>query len=163
MFCNFDINKFVLQLLPPLLRKKNLYELIKIAVYPLNAIYIKFKLYKDLTYRKVSIKPQVAFVENLLNTTYYLPKGTIYITDITEGDKVYLHKKDENDTLYIYTSNEFHNDIIYIRKEDEVILTGKYCIHIPSFLKDNLAEISNLIEAYRPAGKKAELKIYTYE
>lgn len=121
-----------------------------------------FKGYRKQAIDKLNTNGQVIYIEKILNDRFFLKNREIYITDISE-QLLYIHlKREEQIPLYLHLHNENYEKV-FIKGCDEGNTKGNFLVNIPSFLKEYEQEISNLVEYYKPAGRKFVLKIYEYE
>lgn len=162
MWYRFDPFRFAQELLPPLLRSDVLLAILRAMLRPLGSLLERFDAYRESVRIRLSTTGQTFSLEGALAEKYQLPSGVIYITD--SGDK----------RLFLYTQLERHAPW-HLRKTDEVdeavflsyASEGKYepdfIVHIPSFLRNEKAEIKRFIARYKPAGRSYQITFYAYE
>lgn len=159
MLHQFDINKWLLQCLPPLLRKKVIAAFFSCCSQPLNSIYQRYSAYIAEVNRKVTPRSYNGILETFLNSIFYLPAGTIYLED-SINDTHYVFAKDEvPDICYLYTAAENNN--IYLNFKPDEIFEGVY-VNIPSALAsdENINTIKQWIGYYKIAGVNYKIQIY---
>ena len=158
MFYRFDIEKWVLQVLPPVLRKPVLHALVKALIYPLKVIYGAFLVLKRNTDRTLSANAFTGALQHHLNRLFYLPEGTIRISDHIDEDKVYIAFREEvADTIYMSNEND-----LQLSSKRPAALRGVFVINIPeSFNKpENIARITLEANYYKYAGTEFIIKTY---
>lgn len=157
------MTKFAQHLLPPMLRKKKLFSLIKVLISPCKQILSEFKLFRQQSLDNMQINGQVIYIEKILNDTYFLKNKEIYITDIEE-QILYMNTSAEGDGLvYMSKVGEEGGNTVYMSLEGEGNVDGNYQVNVPSFLSDYITEITRIVEKYKPSGRKYIIKIYDYE
>lgn len=160
MFYRFDINKWILHALPPVLRKPVIYRLLKALLYPLKALYGAFYLWKRGTDRSLSANAFTGNLERHLNSLFYLPEGEIYITDYYDADKVYLSKKEEIAEI-VYVGVKGDGDF-YLPSTKPAALQGVFVVNVPEALAspENIALIRREVDRCKYAGTKYMIKTY---
>lgn len=156
----FDVNKWTLQLLPPVLRRPVLYALFKSCLDPLKDLRDSYATYVDLVNQKLAQISYTASLAAWLNSIFYLPDGTIYIEDSIDRD-VYLFTQGEvPEVTYLFTRTE--EIPLYLELEPGEKFDG-FIIRIPRALntEDNLRIIQKWINYYKIAG--VNYKIAEYE
>ena len=161
MYRKFDVEKFALQQLPPLLRNRVIYALPKSLLAGLSWLQKKFTSYSDEVTGRLAVNGFTINLEVFLNDIFSLDQGTIYITDY-ESEKDYLHYYEEiaDD---VYMGYESEGDLLHLSSSPPDSLAGGFAVMVPAELatEGNLATIRKWVEYYRYAG--TTYKISTYE
>lgn len=161
MYRNFDVEKFAMQQLPPLLRNRVIYALLKSLLAGLSWLQKKFKSYSDEVTGRIAVNGFTINLEVFLNDIFSLDPGTIYITDY-ESEKDYLHYYEEiaEDVCIGYESE---GDQLLLSSSPPDALSGGFAVMVPAELATdkNLETIRKWVEYYRYAG--TTYKISTYE
>lgn len=71
MWYKIDLTKFVVQLLPPILRSKFLVALLKVLVLPLSFVYDKLMGHRENVFDKLETSANVIYLEKVLNETFF--------------------------------------------------------------------------------------------
>lgn len=160
MYWNFNADKFSLQQLPPLLRTKGIYAVVKCCMTGLAWIQKKFASYREDVTGKLAGNGFTANLEKLLNVKLGLDAGTIYITDYLT-DNIYLHYYDEV-ADNVYAGYSYEGDQLYLSSDDPSDLSGGFVVMVPSDLATdgNMATIKMWVEYYRYAGTIYKIKTY---
>lgn len=151
MYYNFDVRKWVLQQLPPVLCQGVMAALMKCLSQPLKMIHEEFHRYATGTDQQLMHNSQTLMLQKWLNDIFNLPSGTIYIANYL-SDQVYLHYADElPDDTYMCEKDE--GDSIYLKSE----ITNEYGGFIVSVPKkfateENLHTIRKWVDYYKVAG-----------
>lgn len=161
MWYNFDVHKFGWQMLPPILRSRFLFAMVRVLLTPLVYVYEHFR---ELT-KKVDVifegNGQAISIAKALNDKYLLQYDEIYITDVPE-QLVPLYKRGERQKTTVFR----------LRREKEktptVVFRGEgracdFIVNIPSSLREYEAEMIRLINFYKPAGRNYIINYYDNE
>lgn len=169
MWYNVDFNRWVVQLLPPILRSKVLIVLLKIMVLPLAWLHAHFVLYRKAVSDRLNVTASVQDIERVLNEAFFLHNRQIYLEDVNNEQQTCLYFVREA------MAAVFMNPSLLLYQQGEVSDKPNFIVCIPTFLctsldKDEdkykgryLGIIINLIEYYKPAGKRYGIKLYDYE
>lgn len=162
MWYNMDVYKLAQQLLPPTLRRKRLFALLSVLIYPLYLLLQQFQSFRQDCIENMQINGQVIYIEKILNNMYFLENREIYIEDIDEHQS-YLYERSEGLIgVWLYQRSE-RERTTHLKQRNEGNLDGNYIVNIPSFLSENTEEIRRIVEKYKPAGRKYIINIYEYE
>lgn len=162
MFYNFDIYKWGLLLLPPVLRRKRLYALLTVLLKPLYDVLQRFNDFREDSIQRMNINGQVIYIEKALNDRFMLEYHEIYITDATDALEASSLLYPESDvTMKVYGAESDSASYIYGAYE---VRTGiNFIVNIPSFLSGYVDEIKTIIEYNKPAGRSYKINMYDYE
>ena len=84
MFYHFDVDRWIIHQLPPILRRTSIYAFLRVLLYPIKQMAETFRAYKELVDRKLSFNGFADMMQRFLNDLFYYPDGTIYITDVID-------------------------------------------------------------------------------
>ena len=84
MFYHFDVDRWIIHQLPPILRRTAIYAFLRVFMYPLKQLAETFYAYKLMVDRQLSFNGFADMMQRFLNDLFFYPDGTIYITDIVE-------------------------------------------------------------------------------
>ena len=160
MFYNFDITKWILHILPPVLRRPVLFALVRALMNPLKELYQDFYSYKAGVDRQLNSNVFTAYLERYLNGLFYLD-GEIYIEDYVDEEKVYLAFATElADTVYVGEQDD--DECLYLSSQRPDGITGGFVINIPEFLDkpEYTAIIDEWANYYKYAGTKHIIRVY---
>lgn len=156
---NIDYVKLVLQRLPHELRVDEVIAFVNILAGPFVSLYNRLIAFKDSVVYKLTITPQVCFLEKMLNDRYDNVERRIYIEDGISTDPLFLYTRAEEQPIWLYTKAE--NQPIYLRTKGELgIFNFDFVVYVPSAIGAfNEPEMTALVEAYKLAGKKFKIQI----
>lgn len=162
MFYNFDIYKWGLLLLPPVLRRKKLYALLTVLLKPLYDVLQRFNDFREDSIQRMNINGQVIYIEKALNDRFMLEYREIYITDAGDPmDASSVVYPDPEITMTVYGSG--NASVTYLLGATEGKLGADFIVNVPSFLSDNIDDIREIVEFNKPAGRSYDINIYDYE
>lgn len=169
MWYDVDFNRWVVQLLPPILRSRVLVALLRILIIPLAYVHRLFTEYRKKVADRLDITASVQDIERALNRRFFLRNRQIYIE--SESD-------DRHPCLYFQAEGKpptFLNPRMTLWMDGEVPSKPNFTIFVPNFLVSSLnseedrhkgrhlAEIIRIVELYKPAGRRYHINIYEYE
>lgn len=161
MWYNFDVHKFADAMLPPILRGGVLSAIIRALLTPLVWLYARFRALQKECKLKLSANGQGIAIEDVIRRKYRLRAGDIDIVELEEKNaKLYYER--EGVALPLHFSDEGEENI-YVRFSDESSPKPDFLVFVPDFLEKYEEEIILIIHQYKPAGRRYELKYYTYE
>lgn len=161
MFYNFDINKWILILLPPILRRPVLYALIRAMLAPLAEVYTAFLTSKGEAERQMTSNAFTIYLERFLNGLFYLPDGAIYITDFVDEEMVYFaYATEESDPVYV--GNKDDEDSLYLISTRPDAILGGFTVNIPESIDkpEYISVIDKWVNYYKYAGTSHIIKSY---
>ena len=161
MFYLFDVDRWIIQQLPPVLRRPGLYAFLRALLYPIKQLMQSLTAYREAIDRQLSYNAFEIYLEKWLNDVLFYDPGTIYITDEvlpipalslqSEGDApVYMTDADEDPAvpLDLYST------------EPDVIL-GEFVVHVPSGIsEEDIALVEQWVNYYKFAGTQYRIEIY---
>lgn len=165
MWNDFDILRFALQLLPPVLRRTRLFALLRVLAGVPAGMAAEFRRYRQETLARLAANGQAASMEKALNDAFLLDGGGIFITT---GDK-----RVWADSL-LFPTEEGTMAVFPARAERAACVPdtpappegqADFAVNVPSFLSDDgsIAEVRRIVEYNKPAGRTYTIKTYEYE
>ena len=175
MWYKIDFLKFVMQLLPPIMRSKLLLAILGVMIVPLRYLYAKFVSLKQTVDDRLNVTGNVQYLEKALNDIFFLDDLQIHI-ETPEEERVpsfYFGNENQRANIMRTTSEE---EGFVLRKNGESGIKVNFKVMVPTFLctslesKDNdeyhwryLMTIRNIIKIYKPAGRTFSIELYDYE
>jgi len=159
MWWNLDILKFGLLLLPPALRKKRTFAFLCALLAALADLKGRFVEYRSRCDAKLQVNGQVIYIEKALNDRFFLENRDIYITerDVSDIPPIVWLFNGASPEVYLY--GEGDANVTWLGEGGQNN-TMAYIVNVPSYLEGNLNEIRDLVEFYKPAGRKYIINIY---
>lgn len=159
MFYKFDIYRWVVQSLPPIIRKPVIIALAYALLKPLAELYARFELFRRDTNRRLSSNAFVICLEKFLNDVLFV-EG-IYISDYQEDKNLYLAYPNEiADIVYLGYDREGAVNYLSSSPPDDII--GGFVINIPASIDtvEYRAQIEKWVNYYKYTGTKFIIRVY---
>ena len=163
MIFRVDFDKWVLSMLPSLLRRGVMFALCRASVAPIKTIYGRFMEKRKAHLYALTHNGQVCYLRAALNDAFGLTKG-FEIVDYDDGRGEWLFAKSEDLDNQLYAVDEQLKDesdpvpILY----DEARLNlpmNTFIVQVPAAIySTSLDKVKGIVERYRPLSKTA---IYT--
>lgn len=161
MFYHFDVNKLIIQLLPPAIRKLSIYSFLQAMLYPVKQLHSAFLAYKLSVDRQLTYNSFQNYLERFLNGVFYFDYKAIYITDeeVSWTDLAYQY---EGVTLdYMSFQNETPATALELSSMNPAIISGQFVVHVPAALSQaDIATVRNWVNYYKIAGTEFSIEVY---
>lgn len=162
MIFRVDFDKWVLSMLPTLLRRKIMFALCRAAVAPVRTLYERFLDKRKAHIYSLIHNGQVCYLRAALNDTFGVTGFDI--VDYDDGRGEWLYAKSEELFNHLYAVDEQLDDesnpvpILY----DEARLNlpmNTFVVQVPAAIyATSFEQVRGIVERYRPLSKSA---IYT--
>lgn len=161
MFYRFDVNKFIIQLLPPILRKKSIYAFLRCMVFPLQQLMQVFSAYRDGVVRQLASCSFENALERFLNGIFFFEYKAIYITDVLK-EKAYLSFQEEAQAdAYMSYQTETPATAFELSSINPDEYVGLFIVHVPAALSDaDIATVRSWVNFYKMAGTEFIIEQY---
>lgn len=162
MFFRFDIDRWIIDQLPPVLRRKAVYAFLRAMLLPVSQLAQAFTAFRDAAVRRLSTNSFVIYMEKWLNDVFFYPSGTIYITEEEISFAELSFQSEGEDPVYMTFANE--NPLVpldlYSFAPDTRL--GRFVVHVPATMSAaDLSIVAQWVEYYKFAG--SQYRIETYE
>ena len=163
MFYRFDITKWILMLVPPVLRRSLLVALLQALLTPVRNLNERFYELKTGVDRQLASNAFTIYLERYLNGLFYL-SDEIYITDAINNDHIYFSKSSEIADLN-YIGYDDAQGTLYLPSLLPMQIRGDFVINIPEFLdKDEYRSvITKWTDYFKYAGTQYIIRTYSNE
>ncbi len=156
-----DFKKLVTWLIPVQMRKDPLLPWAVIWSATFGDIYTRLMKFRDSIIYRITITPQVCYLEKMLNDRFDKQSRRIYITDAIRKQGTFLYTKAENKPVILYTKAENKPVILYTSGElpgssDE----NDFIVNIPISLSFSESELRGLLDLYKLANKKYSFNLF---
>lgn len=151
-FYDIDYKRFVRLMLPTMLRHDRLTAFLDAMVAPVITLYYQFRRFRQDAIYRLTITPQVCYLERLLNDRFDIDQRRIFITDGVFYDSLYLYTDGENNDLYAYNEAENKPVPLYTAGESGAE-SADFIVNIPASLNFDLNEFKALLNAYKLVSK----------
>lgn len=161
MFYHFDVDKWIIHLLPPVLRKASIYAFLRCMLYPVKQLQSAFLAYKEGIDRQLTYNAFNDYLERFLNGIFFFEYKAIYITDV-EYDRAYLALASEAvSPVYMSFQSEDPALALELSSLDPSAITGRFVVHVPAALSQaDIATVTNWVNYYKMAGTEFTVEVY---
>ena len=162
MFYRFDIDKWVIHMMPPVLRKKSMYAFLRVLVFPIKQLVSAFLTYKDSIDKQLTYNSFTNYLERFLNGLFFFDDGVIYITEERFEGQVFLSFANEQaDPVYVSMRSEDPASPLWLSSISPDLIYGTFIVHVPSVLSEaDRSIIFNWVNYYRMAGTEFSIEVY---
>ncbi|NOS94528.1 MAG: hypothetical protein HOP30_21665 [Cyclobacteriaceae bacterium] len=151
---DIDYTKIVTDRIPQELQEAEHVNWVYRLISPIVYVYNQLILFRLSILYKLSITPQVVYLEKMLNDRYDNALRRIYIVDGKTFDPFYIYTRAEVRPKYFYTRAEVSKPKNYIYTRGETSLqTYDFVVFVPVAVTLNAREMNSLIMSYKLAGK----------
>jgi hypothetical protein len=159
----YDINytRLVKQRIPVQISLPKLTALALSFAVPFVYTHTMLTNFRNLILYKLTITPQVVYLEKLLNDRYDTIERRIYIADGKEYTPTFLFKKEELKRVFLFRKSEsgFLQRYLYTKNETGQF-TYDFIIHIPVMVAFDMNELTALVNIYKLASKTFKIQIH---
>lgn len=156
-----NYTKLVTQRIPFDLRFPEVVAYLMILAAPFIGLYNNFLLFRDQVIYKLTITPQVVYLEKMLNDRYDTTLRRIYIMDGQEYAQLFIYRKAELKPLFLYRKSEVAKPKNYLYVSGEVgQSTFDFVVFVPVEIPFDQNEISSLIESYALPSKDYNIQTF---
>lgn len=161
MFFLFDIDKWIIHQLPPVLRREGVYAFLRTLLYPLKQLQSAFQAYREQVNRQLTYNSFNDYLERFLNGIFFFEGRVIYITDV-ETELTYLaYQAETAETVYMSFVNETPAYSLDLSSVDPSLITGQFVVHVPAALSEaDVATVRNWVNYYKMAGTQFTIEVY---
>lgn len=164
MFYRFDVDRWIIQQLPPILRRPAVYAFLRALLFPLKQLLQSFTAYREAIDRQLSYNAFEIYLEKWLNDVLFFPAGTIYITDEVLPIVALSLQSEGNDPVYMSNADEDPATPLQLYSTPPDMIIGEFIVHVPTGLSDEqLAIIRQWVDYYKFAGTQYRIIEYAYE
>lgn len=158
MYSQFDVDRFAVHQMPPLLRKKGIYALLRCLLIGIKSVCNSFFSYRDSATLKVNHNSSTVSLEHFLNSLF-VAGSKITITDYKDP-KVYLWNEGESEED-VYMGYQDENVNFYLNSVDPSKVSGGFEVNVPRKLVSgqNIKTIQKWVDYYKPAGTAYTIKL----
>ncbi len=156
---NFNIQNFVSNALPYILRKPKILAFVKCLFLPFQNTIYQLLIYIETTRYNLKITGQTIVLQNFLNDKMDFIQRRIIIEHPIIAEN-YIWKKIENQSSdFVPFKNEPYNTFFVKYKNENEIGILDFMVKIPADISLQIPKIKALVEAYKLAGKTYQIQI----
>jgi hypothetical protein len=149
-----NYTKFVTERIPEDFRFPEVIALALIVCSPIIFIYNLLILLRNFVLYNLSITPQVAYLEKMLNDRYDDSERRIYILDGNTYDPLFIYTEPELQPQFLYTEGEVGKPETFLYTEGEVSqFTFDFVVYVPLAVSFDETEMKTRISSFKLASK----------
>ena len=161
MFYHFDVDKWIIHLLPPVLRRASIYAFLRSMLYPVKQLQEAFLSYKLGIDRQLTYNSFQNYLERFLNGLFFFEYDAIYITDVELEETTLAYQSESVDPVYMSFQDETQAAALQLSSLNPDDITGKFVVHVPAALSEaDRATVTNWVNYYKMAGTEFTLEVY---
>lgn len=151
---DIDYTKLVTERVPQELQVPEHVNWVYRLVSPIVYVYNQLNLFRASLLYKISITPQVCYLEKMLNDRYDSLLKRITIIDGVQYDQAYLFTRPEAKPIFIYRKSELKPPkFFYLRGETSNLESFDFVVNVPVAVSFDVNEMKSLLNAYKLAGR----------
>ena len=161
MFYRFDVDRWIIHQLPPVLRRRGVFAFLRAMLYPLKQLMQTFTAYREAAMRQLSFNAFTIYLEKWLNDLFFFEYNDIYITD----DRLlpaFLYEWNEFDVPVYMTFVDEDPAVpmeLYSTPPDDRI--GFFIVNVPPVLSsEDIAVVEQWVNYYKFAGTQFTISQY---
>lgn len=161
MFYLFDVERWIIHLLPPVLRKASIYAFLRCLLYPVKQLQEAFTTYRTSVERQLTYNAFNDYLERFLNGLFFFEGRAIYITDVEYDWAALSYQSEAVDPVYMSFQNESPATPLQLSSINPNELTGEFVVHVPATLSQaDIATVQNWVNYYKMAGTVFSIEVY---
>jgi len=161
MFYHFDIDKWIIHLLPPVLRRSAIYAFLRVLLYPLKQLQSAFLAYRAQVDRQLTYNSFKDYLERFLNGLFFFEYKAIYITDVEIDAAALSFQSEAVNPVYMTFINETPAVALQLSSTDPSLISGKFTVHVPAALTEaDIATVTSWVNYYKMAGTQFTVEVY---
>lgn len=161
MFFLFDVEKWIIHQLPPILRRSGIYAFLRTMLYPLKQLQTAFLNYRSQVNRQLTYNAFQDYLERFLNGLFFFEGRVIYITDVKTELAYLAYASESAEDVYMSFVNEDPSYSLNLSSVDPSQITGQFVVHVPAALTEaDVATVTNWVNYYKMAGTQFTIEVY---
>lgn len=157
----FDVDRWIIHQLPPILRRTFIYAFLRVLLYPLKQLAQAFYAYKQSVDRQLSFNGFNNSLGRFLNELFYYPEGTIFITDVVDPVVTLSFQEEGFGPVYMSFQDEDPAATFVLNSWAPGTETGQFVVHVPETMSEaDIATVRQWVEYYKFAGTKFTIETY---
>ena len=161
MLYRFDVDRWIIHQLPPILRRTAIYAFLRVLLYPLKQLASIFLAYKENVDRQLAFNGFADMMQRFLNDIFFYPDGTIYITDVVDSAVELSFQEEGFSPVYMSFDDETPAASFYLASWPPGETVGQFVVHVPETLsEEEIATVRQWVEYYKFAGTMFTIETY---
>ena len=161
MFYQFDIDRWIIHQLPPVLRTGAIFSFLKVFLYPVKQLLEVFGTYREAADLQLSYNAFTNYMQKWLNDVFFYTRDEIYITD-EEFPAPALSFDDEGDApVYVTAVDEDPAVALDLYSAPPGSKFGAFIVHVPPVMTQaDIAVVEEWVNYYKFAGTQFRIEQY---
>lgn len=160
MFYNFDYDRWIIQQLPPVLRRPALFAFLRALLAPLRQVVASFGSWREATDRQLTYNGQTIYLQKWLNDLFYFD-GQIYITDEVLDNFVLAKEDEAYPPVYVTLADEAPSIPATLSSWEPDDERGAFVVHVPAALSQSqIDQVRLWTSYYKYSGTQFRLESY---
>lgn len=161
MFYHYDVDKWIIHLLPPILRKASIYAFLRSMLYPVKQLQAAFLSCKAGVDQTLTYNAFTDYLERFLNNLFFFEYKAIYITDIDDESVFLAYSNESADPVFMSFESESDPAPLVLSSQNPNLVSGQFIVHVPAALsQQDIATVYNWVNYYKMAGTVFLIKVY---
>ncbi len=161
MSYRFDVDRWIIHQLPPILRRSAIYAFLKAFLAPVKQLQLAFQAWRESATRQVRSNAFVGTLEKRLNEVFFFTGNIIYITDESFGRFTLSFQEEEFPPVYMSNQGEDPETPAVLESFRPDDLIGRFIVHVPSTMSAaDLALVARWVNYYKMAGTEYTIEQY---
>lgn len=161
MSYRFDVDRWIIHQLPPILRRSAIYAFLKAFLAPVKQLQLTFQAWRESATRQVRSNAFVGTLEKRLNEVFFFTGNIIYITDESFGRFTLSFQEEEFPPVYMSNQGEDPETPAVLESFRPDDLIGRFIVHVPSTMSAaDLALVARWVNYYKMAGTEYTIEQY---
>lgn len=162
MFYLFDVDRWIIQQLPPILRRPAVYAFLRALLLPARELIQLFTGFRESVNRQLSFNAFEIYLEKWLNDVLaYNPPDLVYITDVVLPVTQISLQSEGNPAVYMSNSDEDPATPLELYSTPPDMIIGEFIVHVPSGISESdIALVRQWVDYYKFAGTQYRIEVY---
>lgn len=161
MSYRFDVDRWIIHQLPPILRRRTIFAFLKAFLAPVKQLQLVFQSYRESVTRQIRSNAFIATFERRLNEVFFFEDKEIYITDSLLSRFTLAFESESFAPVYVSEQGEIPETPALLESfpPDEQI--SRFIVHVPSTMTaSELATLARWVDYYKMAGTEYTIETY---
>jgi hypothetical protein len=150
---DIDYTKLALERIPQPIQDEEHNTWVQRLISPIVFIYNELLLFRTIMLYKLTITPQVVYLEKMLNDRYDSLLKRITIIDGVQYDQEYLFTRPEAKPIFIYRKSELKPPKYFYLRGETSDESFDFVVNVPVAVSIDVNEMKSLLNTYKLAGK----------
>ena len=161
MFYRFDVDRWIIHQLPPVLRRPVVYSFLRAYLYPLKQLMQIFTTYREAVVAQLSYNAFEIYLQKWLNDLFFYEYNDIYITDEVLQAPALYYQSETADPVYMTGVDEDPAIALQLYSSPPDDKIGAFVVHVPAVMTPaDIAVVEQWVNYYKFAGTQFNVEQY---